>query len=99
MLIRKIYTLLSVIIIISNLNASLEPKTISLPKIPIRLICDPRLCEEYLTDELNLKLHYHSTYEIITDNERADFNKVQNTNKCIIKQFKQYETSKLIIVS
>ena len=37
--------------------------------------------------------------EVITDDERLDFNMVQNTNNCIIKCFKHYNKSKIIIVS
>ena len=37
--------------------------------------------------------------KVITDDERLDFNMVQNTNNCIIKCFKHYTKSKIIIVS
>ena len=33
------------------------------------------------------------------NDERADFFSVQNTNKCIIKLFDHYDSSKIIIVS
>ena len=41
----------------------------------------------------------HNNIEIITDKSRADLNKVQNTNKCIIKLFKHSMPSKIIVVS
>ena len=37
--------------------------------------------------------------EFIDDNKRADFFLIQNTNKCVIKIFKHYDESKIIIVS
>ncbi len=37
--------------------------------------------------------------EFINNDKRADFFNVQNTNKCIIKLFNHYNTSKIIIVS
>ncbi len=36
--------------------------------------------------------------EIITSDKRVDFNSVQNTNKCFIKLFNHYNSSKVIIV-
>ena len=37
--------------------------------------------------------------EFITNNQRADFFLVQNTNKCVLKLFDNYNSSKIIIVS
>ena len=37
--------------------------------------------------------------EIIQDDSQADFFKIQNTNKCVIKIFPHYSSSKIIIVS
>ena len=37
--------------------------------------------------------------EFINNEKRADFFSVQNTNKCLIKIFKHYDSSKIIIVS
>ena len=37
--------------------------------------------------------------EFIKDDQRADFFLVQNTNKCIIKLFDHYDSSKIVIVS
>ena len=53
----------------------------------------------------NLKeiiMNFYNGYddiEILDDNILADFQKVQNTNKCVIKFFKHYSSSKIIIVS
>ena len=33
------------------------------------------------------------------DGQRADFFTVQNTNKCVLKIFKHYDDSKIIIIS
>ncbi len=37
--------------------------------------------------------------EIILDDKKVDFFKIQNTNKCVIKIFKHYSSSKIILVS
>ncbi len=48
-----------------------------------------------------LKHYYknHDGIEIIQDDKRVDFFRVQNTNKCLIKIFKHHSPSKIIIVS
>ena len=42
---------------------------------------------------------YNFFIEFINNDKRADFFSVQNTNKCILKIFKHYDNSKIIIVS
>ena len=37
--------------------------------------------------------------DFINNEQRADFFLVQNTNKCVLKIFKHYDDSKIIIVS
>ncbi len=49
-------------------------------------------CFEQLDSE-NYFIHF------ISDDQRADFFLVQNTNKCVLKIFKHYDDSKIIIVS
>ena len=54
-------------------------------------------------DQINTSLsNFYKDYkniEIYSGDQRADFNCVQNTNKCIIKIFKHYSKSKITIVS
>ena len=65
------------------------------------IYCD--LKSQYSINDLNnIISNYYMNFnsiEVITDDTTVDFNKVQNTNKCIIKLFKHYNSSKIIIVS
>tara|TARA_B100001173_G_scaffold148648_1_gene128905 strand:- start:92 stop:1114 length:1023 start_codon:yes stop_codon:yes gene_type:complete len=44
-------------------------------------------------------LAYHNQFIEFNNNDRADFFSIQNTNKCVLKIFKHYSDSKIIIVS
>ena len=47
-------------------------------------------------------IQFYKEYQnivIIKDDTQADFNMIQNTNKCVIKLFKHYSSSKIILVS
>ena len=65
------------------------------------IYCD--LTKKFSIEEINkiLKQFYKSFHniEIIEDNTRVDFNQIQHTNKCMIKLFKHYSSSKIILVS
>jgi len=65
------------------------------------IYCD--LTKEFSIREIcKILQKFYKNYEdieIINDDTRGDFNQVQNTNKCLIKLFKHYSTSKIIIVS
>ena len=52
-----------------------------------------------LNDTLKKSYKNFDDIEIITNDIRVDFNSVQNTNKCFIKLFNHYNSSKVIIVS
>ena len=65
------------------------------------IYCD--LTKSFSIKEINiiLKKFYkkYKNIQIVEDNTRIDFNKIQNTNNCIIKLFKHYSSSKIILVS
>ncbi|MBS56547.1 MAG: N-acetyl-gamma-glutamyl-phosphate reductase [Rickettsiales bacterium] len=65
------------------------------------IYCD--INNQYTLDQINSSLSkFYKDYkniEIYSGDQRADFNCVQNTNKCIIKIFKHYSKSKITIVS
>ena len=65
------------------------------------MYCD--LIKKFSIKEINmiLKKFYknHENIEVIEDDTRGDFNQIQYTNKCIIKLFKHYSSSKIILVS
>ena len=65
------------------------------------IYCD--LTKKFSIEEINqiLKQFYkeQQNIEIIEDDTRGDFNQIQHTNKCIIKLFKHYTSSKIILVS
>tara|TARA_Y100001970_G_scaffold258631_1_gene338735 strand:+ start:1525 stop:2532 length:1008 start_codon:yes stop_codon:yes gene_type:complete len=52
-----------------------------------------------LNDTLKKSYKNFEDIEIITNDIRVDFNSVQNTNKCFIKLFNHYNSSKVVIVS
>ena len=65
------------------------------------IYCD--LTKKFSIKKINqiLKSFYkdHENIEIIEDNTRGDFNQIQHNNKCIIKLFKHYSSSTIILVS
>ena len=65
------------------------------------IYCD--LTKEYSISKISkfLNKYYKKQKEIdiILDDSQADFFKIQNTNKCVIKIFPHYSSSKIIIVS
>ena len=65
------------------------------------IYCD--LTKEFSIIDINqIFIEFYKEYEnieIILDDTRADFNQVQNTNKCVIKIFKHYSSKKIILVS
>jgi len=61
------------------------------------------LTNNFTIDDLNkILIQFYKEYQnivIIKDDTQADFNMIQNTNKCVIKLFKHYSSSKIILVS
>ena len=55
--------------------------------------------EKKLNDTLKKSYKNFEDIGIITNDIRVDFNSVQNTNKCFIKLFNHYNSSKVVIVS